>query len=193
MTKYIVGIAIILCVHFFIKWTDYNSKTITQGIVIDHGTFSYGSAFRSTSARRDIVSFPIAKYKGPETVTKFRQDITQSQFDSIAIEIDKMGSITQSYADVLQQRMVDELRKKYKDSIYIKSEYTTQAPEGAYFFTSHPLGDSIDIIYDQNSPAEGIVYTFFSYWLTLPAISILILFSLLYVGIVIAANARGLR
>ncbi len=192
MTKYIIGILFILAMHFFIKWIELSTRTVTKGVVIDSRSFSYGSV-HGLNRSRDVVPYPIVRFKGPEITTTFSREITQAEFDSVSIEIGKLGNISQMEADMIQQIMVDGLRGKYKDSMVVKNEYITETPEGAYFFHSYPTGDSVDVIFDESYPNHARVYTFFSYWLTLPAICIIILFSLAYIGILVVASARGLN
>lgn len=183
--KLIAGYIVIFLVFLIIKVTTYLNLQKTTGVVVGEGHFTYGSA--RASGRRAIIPYPIAKFKGPLQKQKIRrytykpEDQQSSELVISNTEI-SFDSASQEGIDSLISKIVD-ASKGYVDSFYTTDEYLTSEPTGGYFFKHYKKGETIDIVYDYDTPDTAIVNTFFSYWLTLPALSILIFLSIAWTGI----------
>ncbi|MEZ5016847.1 MAG: hypothetical protein R2800_07330 [Flavipsychrobacter sp.] len=173
----IKGYAIIFLIYLLFKGCNYAQMEKTEGTVIDQETFTYGSAFRGGGGR-DIVPYPIAKFKGPARKTRPNIDfssLSRQELDSIHQYATAAGpefSVSNAINNYLD----------YKRSILVEStDYITTEPTGAYFFKEYKMGEKVKVIYDQ--PDNAIVCTLFSFWFTLPSLSILILLCLVWTGI----------
>lgn len=187
MGKLIIGYIIIFGLYFSIKGCNYSYLEKTKGVVVDSRSFSYG---RATGHRADI-PYPIARFKGPPVVVKERHDITQAEVDMIDLEINKMGSITEEMAKGLKAYKVDSVRQAHPEITKTITEYTTVTPWGAFFFSGYHNGDSVDVVYEPGHTKEARVCTFFSYWLTLPSLCIVIFLCLLWTGIARISEMQG--
>lgn len=181
MGKYI-GYIIIFGIFFFFKWSRLQSLEKTKGVVVDGRLFSYGSAFRP-GRQRDVVPYPIAQFHGP---TSLQEKITYIRRPEDIAE-DEFHFDSSLHGEALAYAIKDSIRRVQKQNTIVEqvkvTEYRTQEPTGAYFFTTYNLGDSIDVIYENGRVMEARVYTFFSYWITLPSLGILIMLSLIWTGI----------
>ena len=158
MGRYI-GYVVILLLYISFKGCDYSSLNKTTGVVVDERYFRYGRL--NTASPRDVVAYPIARYKGP---------ITRKMVLTLLYKPEE------SDPNLHPLKMYD---TTYTDN----DEYITTTPWGAYFWGEYHLGDTVDVIYDSYEPEQGRVCTIFSFWFTLPAICILIFLGLLWTGI----------
>lgn len=166
MKKYI-GIITIILLHFLFKAIEYGQLIKTRGVVVETGKFEYGSSYNHRRAR-DIVPYPIAKFKGP-LITK---EVKTLLYKPEEIPPDSIPP------------------ERYAISYIETDEYITTIPWGSYFLWNYNIGDSVDVIYDPRDAANGRVCEFFSFWLTLPAICVIILLCFAWVGICILAKMR---
>lgn len=180
----IKGYIVIFLVYLLFKGCGYARMEKAEGIVIDQETFTYGSAFSGGSSR-DIVPYPIAKFKGPAREVRQRSDfssLSRQELDSIEASAENSGP-NYSLSDAITSYIN---HKQF--TLVVSDEYTTVEPTGAYFFKEYGIGEKVTVIYDH--PDNAIVYTIFSYWFTLPAIAILILLCLVWTGIYRVVNKQ---
>lgn len=161
MGKYL-GYIIIIIVHFFIKGCKYQQLEKTTGVVVDERSFQYGRS--NIASARNVVPYPIAKFTGPTTRKEIKTPIYKPENLSPEERQNYQGEI-------------------FETKIIETNEYTTETPWGAYFFRRYQTGDSIKVVYDRYKPQQGIVCTFFSFWLNLRSLCFIILFSIVWTGI----------
>lgn len=166
MKGYLIWWGIIFGLYFAIKLYDYQFIIITKGIVVGHGAFSY-SPVRNAFSAHAAIPYPIAEYRDTKNDRPTSKVTLAMVIDSV--EWDSVNKYNMKYLLLDKQR---ELLKQH-DSFY--GIYTTIYPEGGFFFSEYPLGDSIKVFYSDGKASQGKVYGFFTYWLPLNTLMILML------------------
>lgn len=183
--KLLSGYILILLVFFIVKEYKYLNLQKTTGIVVGEHYYIY-SGLRNLGNGTKII-YPIAKFKGPTTRKKFRKHFFKPENGTtvdylLSSRNIQTGNLTEAEKDSILKQLPDTI-KLYVDSIYNVDEYTTVEPTGSYFFKRYKTGELIDVIYENNKPDTAIVNTLFSYWITIPALYILVFLCILWTGV----------
>ena len=198
MGKYL-GYLVIILIHFGIKGCQYSEMEKTTGVVVEERSFAYGRM--SGRGGRDIVPYPVVKFKGPVTTKEIKKRIYKPEDHttrenaamkySQGIEIDNVGELTEDELIHLAESVAHEFERQeeftenkvFETSYEETDEYLTETPWGAYFFRHFDTGEELPVIYYRDNPEGGIVYSFFSFWLHLRAICFILLACIVWTGL----------
>ncbi|MCD6062911.1 MAG: hypothetical protein K0R82_822 [Flavipsychrobacter sp.] len=173
--RIVIGYVVVFGLFFSMKAWELQDLEIKKGVVIDYGNFNYGSYYgRTRESRNAIVPYPIARfalYSRPQTMTDAElRKKAEERMDPDTVNIYN------------RDRMFAEYFKQVKEEAGIH-EFKTTEPTGAFFLYNFQEGDSIDVIFYPDRPEEATVYSFFSYWITLPSFAVLVLICFIWTAI----------